>query len=130
MNNGADTIKAAMEAMANVKKMDIDPKTGRVLSRANKSILEDVYEKSGAVIPVEVKKIVEDKKESLAKTVKPVKDTVAAYYAMIQGKPKDEILKEETIQQKSPLDNKISIEKLPNEEAYMQMLVKAINKKR
>jgi len=132
MNNGASTINAAMKAMANVRKMNIDPKTGRVLRRENKSILEDAYEKSGAAIPVEVKKIVEDKKESLAKSSEPVRDTVAAYYAMIQGKPKEEVLTEENKieEQRSPLDNSIIVEKLINEDDYMARIVKEINKQR
>ena len=131
MNNGADTIKAAMQAMAGVKKMSIDPKTGRVLHRENKSILEDVYEKSGAVIPVEVKKVVEDVKERQEKTAKPVKDTVAAYYAMMNHTTKEEVLNEEKTfeSRQSPLQP-LAVNKKPNEDAYMQMLVDAVNKKR
>lgn len=139
MKNGADTIKAAMMAMGSVKKMDIDPESGRVLRRENKSILEDVYEKSGAVIPVEVQKIVEDKKESLEKTLNPTKNIVSSYYSMIQGKTQEEVLveekkREEIIERVTPsksLPTKTpTISKLPNEDAYMASLVNAINKKR
>jgi hypothetical protein len=132
MKDGADTINAAMKAMANVRKMNIDPKTGRVLNRTNKSILEDVYEKSGAAIPVEVKKIVEDKKETLSKTLNSTKDIVGSYYVMIQGKSKEELLTEENKidEQRSPLDDNIIVEKLINEDDYMARMVKEINKKR
>lgn len=139
MKNGADTIKAAMMAMGSVRKMDIDPESGRVLHRADKSILEDVYDKSGAVIPVEVEKIVENRKEKLEKTLNPTKNIVSSYYSMIQGKSQEEVIVEEKERQKiiektvpsktSPTGTHI-VEKLPNEDAYMSALVNAINKKR
>ena len=130
--NGANTIAEAMKALANVRKMDIDPKTGRVLRRENKSILEDAYEKSGATIPVEVKKIVEDKKEVLKKSINSTTDIVSTYYSMIQGKPKEEIITEgqKIEEQNNPLDNSVKISKIVNEDDYMARMVAEINKKR
>ena len=134
MNNGADTIKAAMNAMANVRKMNIDPETGRVLSRDNKSILEDAYQKANQEIPVEVKKIVEDRKEVLSKREKPVKDTVAAYYAMMNGGDKEEVL----VEANKPVEHQNTsypsapapVQKLKNEDEYMAALVAQIKKRR
>ena len=131
--NGANTIAEAMKALASVKKMDIDPETGRILSRENKSILEDAYEKSNSEIPVEVKQIVEDKKEKLQKTLKPTTDTVAAYYSMINGKPKQQVIEEENSQQQKTNalnSGKLTVQKLQNEDQYMAALVAQIKKKR
>ncbi len=126
---GANTIRAAMEAMASVKKMDIDPDTGRVLSRQNKSILEDAYQKSNKEIPVEVKKIVENQKEVLKKTMGSSVDTVAAYYAMINGTNKEQILEEEQTSKIIPT-NEIKVQKKDDEDAYMASIVAQINKRR
>lgn len=127
---GGELIAEFTKAMAGVKKMTIDPNNGQVLRRENKSILEDAYEKSGATIPVEVKKDIEDKKQKMKESEKPVKDTVAAYYAMMQGTTKQAIKEQEEKRRMPVEDMTITVKKLPNEQSYMEMLARECNKKR
>ena len=126
---GADTIKEAMKAMAFVKKMDIDPETGQVKSRENKSILEDIYDKSGGEIPVEFKKTIEESKFITEKKMSLSKDIVSSYYSMMNGVDKEVIIEKEK-EKNIKIDKFLSVNKLPNEDAYMQNLVDKINKRR